>query len=223
MEQLHSNPVSSPFADSGNQYQYPVDEEYLAGETIMNWANREQYRRMESIQRVEILKSDAILGELFYRMKKKLCRLGRNGGWSLWLKQQRIARSTADRLVLNYAECHGLSDEFPHREGDPHEGNICVAAQRTSDRLENMLKSPRSRMTFVKVLADLFGLYVEWEGEGARLSLRTQFDDEHPNTYLTSTSTAADSGVAATALKKHRLQIVAYALGVRPPLAASGG
>ena len=46
------------------------------------------------------------------------------GTWSTWLKQQKISRSTADRLVLEYAETHGLSDDFPHREGEPQEGNI---------------------------------------------------------------------------------------------------
>jgi hypothetical protein len=144
--------------------------------------NREQYRRTINVQKAEMLKVDAVLGELLYRMKRKLCRLGRNGGWNTWLKQQKISRSTADRLALDYAETHGLSDEFPHRQGEPNEGNICIAAQRTV----NMLRSPVSRMTYVKVLADLFGLKVEWEGEGARLSLRSQYDyyDENPCPYL---------------------------------------
>jgi hypothetical protein len=184
MTQFQSNPESSPVPESDHQFQHPVCEEFLAGETVFHWANREQYRRTINVQKAEMLKVDATLGELLYRMKKQLCRLGRNGGWSAWLKQQNIPRSTADRLVLDYAEFHGLSDEFPHRQGEPLEGNICIAAQRTVDRLENMLRSPISRMTYVKVLADLFGLKVEWEDDGARLGLPRQFDDENPNTYL---------------------------------------
>jgi hypothetical protein len=184
MEQLNSNPESSPVPENDHQFLHPVSSEYLAGETVFHWANREQYRRTINVQKAEMLKVDAVLGELLYRMKCKLCRLGRNGTWSTWLRQQKIARSTADRLALDYAESHGLSDEFTHRQGEPLEGNICTAAQRTVDRLENMLRSPVSRMTFVKVLADLFQLKVDWEGEGARLSLPRQFDDENPNTYL---------------------------------------
>jgi hypothetical protein len=184
MTQFQSNPESSPVPESGHQFQYPVTEDYLAGEAVSQWVNREQYRRTINVQKAEMLKVDAVLGELLYRMKCKLCRLGRNGTWSTWLRQQKIARSTADRLALDYAESHGLSDEFTHRQGEPLEGNICTAAQRTVDRLENMLRSPVSRMTFVKVLADLFQLKVDWEGEGARLSLPRQFDDENPNTYL---------------------------------------
>jgi hypothetical protein len=184
MTQFNSNPESSPVAESGHQFQHPVSPEFLAGETVLYWANREQYRRFMNTQRAEMLKVEAVLGELLYRMKRKLCRLGRTGGWSTWLKQQKIVRSTADRLVRDYAETHGLSDEFSHRQGEPNEGNICIAAQRTADRLENMLRSPNSRMTYVKVLADLFGLTVEWEVDGARLSLPRQFDDDNPNTYL---------------------------------------
>jgi hypothetical protein len=184
MEQLNSNPESSHVPENDHQFLHPVSSEYLAGETVFHWANREQYRRTINVQKAEMLKVDAVLGELLYRMKCKLCRLGRNGTWSTWLRQQKIARSTADRLALDYAESHGLSDEFTHRQGEPLEGNICTAAQRTVDRLENMLRSPVSRMTFVKVLADLFQLKVDWEGEGARLSLPRQFDDENPNTYL---------------------------------------
>jgi hypothetical protein len=186
MEQLNSNPESSPVPENDHQFLHPVSSEYLAGETVFHWANREQYRRTINVQKAEMLKVDAVLGELLYRMKCKLCRLGRNGTWSTWLRQQKIARSTADRLALDYAESHGLSDEFTHRQGEPLEGNICTAAQRTVDRLENMLRSPVSRMTFVKVLADLFQLKVDWEGEGARLSLRSQYDyyDENPCPYL---------------------------------------
>jgi len=184
MTQLNSSPESYPVAENDHQFQHPVSQEYLAAETVFHWANREQYRRTINVQKAEMSKIDAVLGELLYRTKRKLCRLGRNGTWSTWLKQQKISRSTADRLVLDYTETHGLSEEFPHRQAEPNDGNICIAAQRTVDRLENMLRSPDSRMTYVKVLADLFGLRVDWEVDGARLSLPRQFDDDNPDTYL---------------------------------------
>src|ERR1022692_2552823 len=84
---------------------------------------------------------------LLFRRKQMLSRLGRNGQWSSWLRQQRISRSTADRLVLQYAESHGLTDDLRHREiAEPLEGNVCSAAQRTYKRLKNMLSTPRSRL-----------------------------------------------------------------------------
>ncbi len=121
-------------------------------------------------------------------MKQKLSKLGRNGGWSAWLKQQKIPRSTADRLVLEHAEYFDLRDELPHRApSEPLEGNICQAAYRTSDRFETMLRSPKSRMTFVKVAADLFGLEVDLgEVDSVRLTLpppveQANFDCRVPN------------------------------------------
>jgi hypothetical protein len=111
-------------------------------------------------------------------MKQKLSRLGRNGGWSLWLRQQNIQRSTADRLVAQYAESYGLTDELCHRVvAEPLESNVCLAASRTSKRLKNMLKTPRSRMTFIKVLADLLGLKVEYgEADSVRLTIPPAVD-----------------------------------------------
>jgi hypothetical protein len=159
-------------------YWSPGDDTFLAGEIVSQWSHRESFRRDMCRQQAEVLKRDALLGGLLYQMKKKLCRLGRNGNWSAWLRQQRISRSTADRLVLDYAEAHSLSDEFMHRQGDPIVGNICIAAHRTNDRLCNMLKSPTSRMTFIRALADLFGLTAEWEGEATRLSIPPPPDED---------------------------------------------
>ena len=183
MEQLDSN-VESPVAESEHQFQFPVSDEFLAGETVFHWANREQYRHFINTQRAEMLKVDTVLAELLYRMKRKLSRLGRNGTWSTWLKQQKIARSTADRMVLNFAETHGLSVEFPHRQCEPLEVNICGAAHRTSDRLEHMLNTPQSRMDFLNCLADFFELKVDLEGDCVRLSIPPQFDYDNPNANL---------------------------------------
>ena len=67
---------------------------------------------------------DAVLAELLFRRKQMLCRLGRNGQWSLWLRQQKISRSTADRLVSTVRCLHGLADELRHRDiSEPLQGN----------------------------------------------------------------------------------------------------
>ena len=72
----------------------------------------------------------------------------------------------------DHSEFNKLSDEVPHRATEqPHEDRICQTAYRTADKLENMLKSPQSRMLFVRCLADFFELSVEFEGDGVRLSI----------------------------------------------------
>ena len=162
----------------------PVDDEYVAGEIIARWFHREHSRRLKNMHETEMLTFDAELAELLFRMKQKLSRLGRNGGWSLWLRQQNIQRSTADRLVTQYAESHGQTDMLRHREiAEPLEGNVCLAASRVFKRLKNMLTTPRSRMTFIRALADLFQLTVDCDGgfDSVRLSIPPPLDENEPS------------------------------------------
>jgi hypothetical protein len=156
-----------------------VTDEYISGEIVFLWSAREHSKHLMSVNEAEMLQSDATLGELFFRQKRKLCRLGRNGGWLQWLKENGISRSTADRLALEYAEFYGLVDKLVHRTiADPIEGRICQAAHRTASRLNKFLSSPVSRMNYVRVLADLLDLRVDWEGETVRLSISPPGDEE---------------------------------------------
>ena len=185
MYELYLDPNLLLSEDGSYRPLCPVSDEYVAGEIVQRWACREQARKLKDHHESEMLEFDAVLAELLFRMKQKLSQLGRNGQWSLWLRQQRIQRSTADRLVAHYAEFHGLTEDLRHREIiEPLQGNVCLAASRVCKRLKNMLNSPRSRMRFVKVLADLFGLTVEWEGEGVRLSIPPPVDEDNPENYV---------------------------------------
>ena len=148
----------------------PVEDKFVPGEIVNRWFHREQSRRLKDLHEREMLEFDATLAELMFRRKQTLSRLGRNGQWSLWLRQQNISRSTADRLAAQYAESHGLAGELKHRDiAEPLEGNICLAAIRVFKRLKNMLSSPRSRMIFIRCLADRFGLGVEVGEDGSTL------------------------------------------------------
>jgi hypothetical protein len=171
--QFFSNP------DGINSFPTTVTDEYLAGQIVFLWQAREHSKYLMNVNKADMLESDATLGELFFRQKRKLCRLGRNGGWQQWLQQNRISRSVADRLALEFAEYYGLTDELEHRTtADPIEGHICQRAHRTAERLTKFLVSPRSRMTFVQVLADLFDLQVDWEVGAVRLSVPPPEDGE---------------------------------------------
>ncbi|WP_162601407.1 hypothetical protein [Occallatibacter savannae] len=125
-------------------------------------------------------KHDAVLGHLLLLQKQKLSKLGRGGGWSAWLKQEGVPRATADRLVAEHVAFFGLEDQLPHRgQREALEGNLCQAAHRTSERLDNLLKSPKSKMAFMRVLADCLGFVVEY-GDGletVRLSIPQPQED----------------------------------------------
>jgi hypothetical protein len=156
------------YVQSQCSYYSPGNDDYLSGEIVSQWFQRKSLQREMSSQQAELSRLDGVLSGLLYEQKKRLSRQGRNGGWSKWLKQQKIPRATADRLVLEHVEFFGLEDEFPHRERDePMEGNVCLAACRTSEKFERTLNTPRSRMVFLRCLADRFGLEVNLELDGS--------------------------------------------------------
>jgi hypothetical protein len=196
MDELYATP--DMFLSESGSYRplCPVEDEYVAGEIVNRWFHREQSRRLMNMHEGEMLEFDATLGELLYRRKQTLCRIGRNGQWSLWLRQQGIRRSTADRLVAQYAESYGLTGELRHREIiEPLQGNVCLAAQRTWRRLRNMLKTPKSQLTFIKVLADLFGLVVEFgEADSVRLTIPPPVDSANINHRVPNVIEVHDDG-----------------------------
>ena len=181
MYELYATPDMFLSEDGYYRPLCPVDDKFVAGEIVNRWFHREQSRRLMNLHETEMLEFDAVLAELLFRKKQMLCRLGRNGQWSSWLRQQRIQRSTADRLVAQYAESHGLTEDLRHREiAEPLEGNVCSAARRACKRLKNMLSTPRSRLMFLTCLADSFGLGVDFNEDGSvRLSLSPPVSEEN--------------------------------------------
>jgi hypothetical protein len=146
-----------------------VDDAYLAGETVQAWANRRHLARTMNYYKSEVEKADAVLAPLLYRMKCRLSRPGRSGRWHAWLKQNKIERSCADRLVLSCAESLGRRYELPSRYiSEPLEGNICLAAHRACKSVEKKLTSPQSRIQYVMCLAGLLDLSVDMDGDSVR-------------------------------------------------------
>jgi hypothetical protein len=110
--------------------------------------------------------------------------------------QQRISRSTADRLVAQYAESYGQTDQLHHREiAEPLEANVCSAAQRACKRLKNALSTPRSRMMFLTCLADRFGPGVDFAEDGSvHLSSSPPVSEENFDYRVPNVMQIADDG-----------------------------
>jgi hypothetical protein len=176
-----------------------------------------------NLHETEMLEFDAVLAELLFRMKQKLSRIGCTGQWSSWLRQERIARSTADRLVAQYAESHGLTDDLRHREiAEPLEGNVCLAAQRTCKRLKNMLSTSRSRIMFLSCLADLLGLVVDINEDGSvRLSMPPTVKAEEIDYRVPNVIQVLDDGTIAPV--DYELQDENGEGGSTPPSPPSSG
>jgi hypothetical protein len=172
-------PPSFSNPDGLNAFPMSVTDPYLCGEIVRLWMAREHAKFLMNTYKTEMSDCDATLGELFFRQKQKLCLQGRGGGWHQWLRENAIARSTADRLALQFAQELGLTDQLAHRvPSDRLEGEICVTAHRDARRLSKYLPSQRSRMTYIYVLSDLFELRLELEGDVVRLSVPPPEDPE---------------------------------------------
>ena len=68
---------------------------------------------------------DKTLGHLLFQMKSLLVKPGRNGGWSSWLADKKVARSSADRLVNRFAK--SIAPKLPQgavSEQEPTEADI---------------------------------------------------------------------------------------------------
>lgn len=150
----------------------PGNDCYLSGEILSHWHNRKSFQREMNGLQAEVSRIDGVLSGLLYEQKKRLCRLGKNGGWSRWLKQHKIPRATADRLVLEHIEFFGLHDELPKRERfEPASWKVTRAAYQVGERHEQMLKAPNSKIAFLSCLADRLGVAVDYSADGSiRLS-----------------------------------------------------
>ena len=140
--------------------QNPTDEEtVLTGEIEHLW---KQHRNVQiSIQqdRENVSSLRAELGQRLTQMKEVLARRGRNEQWSAWLKEQRIPRATADRLVANHErslnpDLNCLTESI----FEPTDEEIVRLVSAISSRVRKVLPGAITIYHFVGSLASSLGL-----------------------------------------------------------------
>jgi hypothetical protein len=121
------------------------------------------------------------LAEKLFSLKTALCRPGRSGAWSSFLREQAIPRATADRLVC------------AHRDKLEPVGNSCLTEQ---------IKEPVTEVTILRYLNSLWPklsrvLTTRESVELFIMELRQRIDKSFGAVEQASSSTASD-GAAAT-------------------------
>jgi hypothetical protein len=149
------------------------DETFLEQEIGTLWTWRQQWVEEVGTRRKVVRDFDASLGQLLYHVKVLVAKPGRNGGWSSWLEERKIHRTTADRLIVRFARSRGI--ELPHVAdsnvvAEPHEGQISTLAVGTAQRVERKLPSARSRFNFIDILAHRLGLTTERRTTGVHIA-----------------------------------------------------
>ena len=106
------------------------------------------------------------LSERLYELKQLLARPGRNGQWSAWLKERKISRATADRLVQRYgANLPGY--ESPHEAiSNPSEDTAEKLAQSVWLRFRKTLATDEVVFQFIGCIAEISGVGHEQRAEG---------------------------------------------------------
>ena len=78
------------------------DEIALTDQIVQLWQIHRDYQTTikHQTQDLRVLRTE--LGKYLAEMKEMLAKPGRSGQWSSWLKERKIPRATADRLVTNF-------------------------------------------------------------------------------------------------------------------------
>jgi len=144
-------------------------EQKLADEIRQLWAVHTDAQATVKKTKAEIKAIRQRLSERLFEMKQLLARPGRNGEWSPWLKQQKINRATADRLVRRF-EANLPGDESPHEAiSEPTKADMVKLLKSVWPPIKRALTTPESVLVFLGGVAKASGLRHEWRKDGLML------------------------------------------------------
>lgn len=143
------------------------DESVLTSQIVQLWLVHQdcQSAIKQETQQFRSLRSE--LGKRLHQMKALLARPGRSGGWSAWLKERRIPRATADRLVTKFERSlnpdgNCLTAQFT----EPTDQEIQSLLDKLLPKLRRVLKTPASAYRFLDLLSSSFALIRKDTEEG---------------------------------------------------------
>ncbi|MGA2609827.1 MAG: hypothetical protein ABSH01_20505 [Terriglobia bacterium] len=159
--EAEAQPVTTPPEDS-------TIENQLTQEISELWSNHTLLSASRKTTAKELRQIRARLAERLYAMKNLLSHPGRGGEWRGWLRERRIPRSTADRLVSRYSEtlCVDRENVPSGAIPEPSEADIERLFNSLWPRLERRLPTPRSVYHFVRWFVGSFGLPYEMHKNG---------------------------------------------------------
>lgn len=189
-------PNWNPVTASGDFTEQELQDETFLTENIGHlWEWRQGYSIDAERNRKSIRGIDATLGQMFFNLKLILAKPGRNGGWSSWLAEHNISRSTADRLVRRFAKAHGINDKLSHDPiSEPTEVEVSKLSATVWRRVEGTLTTPRSRYDFLRCLMLRFGLTGTAQEHGVLLLDPDYVNEEESLTLYASTTGTGDVG-----------------------------
>jgi hypothetical protein len=148
------------------------DEAVLTAEIAELWRRHSDFKGSIKSQTENLRCLRAELGKRLSEMKQLLSRPGRNGQWSGWLKQNRISRATADRLVLQHERAlHPDWNRLSEQITEPTEEEIQTLLDKVTPKLRLVMRTPLSAYKFIDLLSASVGLNRK-ETEGGFIVLK---------------------------------------------------
>jgi ElaB/YqjD/DUF883 family membrane-anchored ribosome-binding protein len=133
-------------------------EQKLADEIKQLWAVHVEAQSAAKKTKAELKAIRQRLGERLHEMKRLLARPGRNGQWPAWLKEHRISRASADRLVQRHAATLPGYESPREAISEPTTADVMRLFDSVWPRLEKKLTTRSSAYEFLVCLVGAFEL-----------------------------------------------------------------
>jgi hypothetical protein len=143
-----------------------VNEQDLTEQINKLWLAHQTYNSTIRREKSQARSVDATLGGMLYTMKAVLSRPGRSGGWSEFLRERRISRASADRLVARYQRSLGEDNCLAEAITEPTEESVRRFFTVVWPRLHKKLTPPESVYWFIADLVAASGVDHEFRDGG---------------------------------------------------------
>jgi hypothetical protein len=135
------------------------DEVALTAEIAQLWQIHNDFKSVLRQQSQNLHSLRVELGKKLAEMKALLATPGRAGKWSSWLKEQKIARSTADRLVAKHELLLHPDPNCPTDSiRDATDEELQALLDKVTPRLRKALPTPASAYKFIEMLVSSLAL-----------------------------------------------------------------
>jgi hypothetical protein len=126
----------------------------LTDQIVELWQVHNGYKASIRHQTQDLRTLRTELGKRLAEMKEVLAKPGRSGQWSSWLKERKIPRATADRLVTNYERSLNLDgNRLIESISEPTEAEIQKFFAKVFPKLRWVLRTPQSVYCFIDLLS----------------------------------------------------------------------
>ncbi len=130
------------------------DETGLTDKIVRLWQEHNDFKTSIKHQTQDFHALRNELGKRLAEMKEVLAKPGRAGQWSSWLKERKIPRATADRLVTNYERSLNPDwNRLIEAITEPTEADIQKLFAKTFPKLRRVLRTPQSVYRFIDLLS----------------------------------------------------------------------